>query len=195
LLHKTLPRVLERRLVKERAQKPTLDAYMSRFGAGPVSFDSAKSYLTGAGACNRGKELLLQLRTGSLPLASHTGKFGRSRRDDPSDTSHYCCPSVRLELNQCLIFCWIALYMRHCVDNCGGGWRRRWRLNAGSCWSRCRLRRRLTSCLIVILWEVSRLLILLPLTSMHAGSFVGRLGMRRSALMSAGPMAVMLWHE
>jgi hypothetical protein len=92
LLCKTLPCVLECRLVKERAQKPALDAYMSRFGDGPVAFDHAKAYLTGVGACNRGKELVLQLRTGSLPLASHTGKFSRSRRNDPSDTSHYCCP-------------------------------------------------------------------------------------------------------
>lgn len=92
LLHRTLPQVMERRLATERAQKPALDAYMSRYAAGPVHFDSAKPYLTGAGACNRGKELIFQLRTGSLPLASHTGKFGRSRRDDPNDISHYCCP-------------------------------------------------------------------------------------------------------
>jgi hypothetical protein len=30
---------------------------------------------------------------------------------------------------------------------------------------------------------------------MLAGRSVGRLGMRRSALMSARPMAVMLWYE
>ena len=92
LLHKTLPRVWERRLAAERATKPTLDAYMSRFAAGRVSFECAMPYLRGAGACNRGLELVLQLRTGSLPLACLTGKFGRSRRDDPSDTSHNCCP-------------------------------------------------------------------------------------------------------
>jgi hypothetical protein len=80
LLCRTLPCVLECRLVKERAQKPALDAYMSRSGDGPVAFDHAKAYLTGAGACSRGNELVLQLRTGSLPLASHTGKFSRSWR-------------------------------------------------------------------------------------------------------------------
>ena len=49
-------------------------------------------YLRGACACNRGLELVLQLRTGSLPLASLTGKFGRSRRDDPENSTHFCCP-------------------------------------------------------------------------------------------------------
>lgn len=92
LLHNTLPRVWAARLAAERAQKPALDAYMSRFGAEPVQFKSAKSYLCGADACNRGKELVLQLRTGSLPLASLTGKFGRSRRDDPDNPTHFCCP-------------------------------------------------------------------------------------------------------
>jgi hypothetical protein len=89
---KSLPCVLKCQLVKERFPKPALDAYMSRFGDGPVAFDHAKAYLTGARACNRGKELVLQLRTGSLPLASHTGKFSHSRRNKPSDSSQYCCP-------------------------------------------------------------------------------------------------------
>jgi hypothetical protein len=93
LLHNTLPRVWERRLAEERARKPTLHAYMSCFGAGPVQFDQAKLYLCGAGACNKGLELILQLRTGSLPLASLTGKFGRSRRDDPTEAAPYCCPA------------------------------------------------------------------------------------------------------
>ena len=74
------------------AQKPALHAYMSRYGAGPVKFE-AKSYMCGPRACNKGKELILQLRTGSLPLASLTGKFGRSRRDDPENATHYCCPA------------------------------------------------------------------------------------------------------
>jgi hypothetical protein len=92
MLHKTLPRVWERRLAAERATKPALDAYMSRFGTSKVSFDKTVPYLRGACACNRGLELVLQLRTGSLPIASLTGKFGRSTRDDPTDSSHYCCP-------------------------------------------------------------------------------------------------------
>jgi hypothetical protein len=92
LLHKTLPVVWARRLEAERASRPTLDAYMSRFATQPVQFTSPKAYLCGAGACNRGKELVLQLRTNSLPLASLTGKFGRSRRDDPTDTSRSMCP-------------------------------------------------------------------------------------------------------
>jgi hypothetical protein len=49
-------------------------------------------------------------------------------------------------------------------------------------------------------WIVIMLVVLLLLMSLHrlcmlAGSFAGRSGMRRAALMSAGPMAVMLWHE
>ena len=93
LLHRMLPRVWERRLAAERAAKPALDAYMLRFAAGRVSFDSAAPYLCGSAPCNKGLELVLQLRTGSLPLACLTGKFGRSRRDDPNDASHFCCPA------------------------------------------------------------------------------------------------------
>ena len=44
------------------------------------------------GACTRGKELIIQLRTQALPLASLTGKIGRARRDNPDDPEHFVCP-------------------------------------------------------------------------------------------------------
>ena len=34
----------------------------------------------------------MQLRTQPLPLASITGKFGRRRRDNPDDPTHFICP-------------------------------------------------------------------------------------------------------
>jgi len=93
LLSKQSPGVWERRLEAERRERRGLAAYMSRLPAGQVQLKAPQPYLRGGGACNRGKELVLQLRTGSLPLASLTGKFGRKRRDCPDDPSHFCCPA------------------------------------------------------------------------------------------------------
>lgn len=93
LLSKQALRVWERRLEAERAQRPTLDAYLSRLGAGQVQLKAPQPYLRGGEGCNRGKELVFQIRTGSLLLASLTGKFGRQRRDCPDDPSHFCCPA------------------------------------------------------------------------------------------------------
>jgi len=143
LLHNTLPRVWAARLAAERAQKPALDAYMSRFGAEPVQFKSAKSYLCGADACNRGKELVLQLRTGSLPLASLTGKFGRSRRDDPENSTHFCCPVCSSAVES------VSHFLLDCpkYDSLRGDvWRRWWRPSAGRSCSRCLLMQRLLLC-------------------------------------------------
>lgn len=91
-LNKQSPGVWERRLEAERRGRPGLDAYLSRLAAGQVQLKAPRPYLRGGGACNRGKELILQIRTGSLPLASLTGKFGRKRRDSPNAPAHFCCP-------------------------------------------------------------------------------------------------------
>lgn len=40
LLHKKMRSVWENRIDGERAQKPALHAYMSRYGAGPVKFEA-----------------------------------------------------------------------------------------------------------------------------------------------------------
>jgi hypothetical protein len=57
-----------------------------------VQFKAPKKYLCG-GACNRGRELLLQLRTQSLPLRALTGKFGSRDFDDNAD--RFQCPVCR----------------------------------------------------------------------------------------------------
>ena len=83
--------VWERRLEAERRDRSVLDACLTRGGPGMVQLKAPMDYLRGGAACNRGLELILQARIGSLPLASHTGKFGRSRRDCPDDPAHFCC--------------------------------------------------------------------------------------------------------
>jgi hypothetical protein len=60
-----------------------------------------KAYLCWAGACDRGTELVLQLPTNSLPLAPLTGKFGRSRRDDPNGNLRSVCPVCCVQWNRC----------------------------------------------------------------------------------------------
>jgi hypothetical protein len=95
LLHERLHQVVRERLEAEAGSSVVLREYMGRRGCGDVQFKQPKAYLD-RGACNRGKELILQLRTGSLPLASLTGKFGRhqrSRRGEVEDDVHYCCPA------------------------------------------------------------------------------------------------------
>jgi hypothetical protein len=118
---------------------------MSRSGYRPVAFDHAKAYLTGAGACNRGKELVLQLRTGSLPLAPHTGKFSRSWQKGPSDTFHNCYPVCSTGIES------VSRFLLDCpkYESVRGElWRRLEDETAPECCSRCRLRRKLTSCLL-----------------------------------------------
>ena len=75
---------------KEKASSLVVRTYASRFG-GSIRLKKPASYLCGS-KCDRGRELILQLRTQSLPLASLTGKFGRRSRDNPADGAHFRCP-------------------------------------------------------------------------------------------------------
>ena len=89
LLNKQVYKVLEKRQDSEEAESAAVAAYNT--WNGPWTLKKPKAYLCG-GPCDKGKELILQLRTQSLPLASLTGKFGRRRRDNPDDPSHFICP-------------------------------------------------------------------------------------------------------
>jgi hypothetical protein len=94
LLHKLSYKVAQNRLQVEEADKPALRRYRQEVAAGPLQFKEPQAYLCGHAACTRGKELLLQLRTGALPLASLTGKFGRRRRgDEIEEQNRTACPS------------------------------------------------------------------------------------------------------
>ena len=81
--------MLGKRLESEEAESVSVAAYTT--WNGPWTLKKPKAYLCD-GPCDKGKELILQLRTQSLPLASLTGKFGRRRRDNPDDPSHFVCP-------------------------------------------------------------------------------------------------------
>ena len=91
LLTKQLPKVVEKRLRAEEVDSPVLRTYNTHFKADELQFKKPKKFLCG-GPCSRGKELVIQLRTQALPLASLTGKFGRRRRDNPDDPAHFICP-------------------------------------------------------------------------------------------------------
>ena len=75
---------------KEMASSTVLRTYASYYGS-RVQLKKPASYLCGS-KCDRGRELVLQLRTQSLPLASLTGKFGRRSRDNAADAVHFRCP-------------------------------------------------------------------------------------------------------
>ena len=75
---------------KEMASSTVLRTYAAYYGD-RVQIKRPASYLCGS-KCDRGRELVLQLRTQSLPLASLTGKFGRRSRDNLADGVHFCCP-------------------------------------------------------------------------------------------------------
>ena len=72
LLNKQVNKVLEKRQDSEEAESAAVAAYNT--WNGPWTLKKPKAYLCG-GPCDKGKELILQLRTQSLPLASLTGKF------------------------------------------------------------------------------------------------------------------------
>jgi hypothetical protein len=91
LLSKKLPHVVEKRLRAEEVDSPVLRNYRTYFGDDQLQFKKPQRFLCG-GPCSRGKELVIQLRTQSLPLASLTGKFGRRRKDNPDDPAHFTCP-------------------------------------------------------------------------------------------------------
>ena len=75
---------------KEMASSTVLRTYASYYGS-RVQLKKPASYLCGS-KCDRGRELVLQLRTQSLPLASLTGKFGRRSRDNAADAVQFRCP-------------------------------------------------------------------------------------------------------
>lgn len=91
LLTKQLPKVVEKRLAAEEASSSVLRTYNMYFKEDELQFKKPQPFLCG-GPCTRGKELIIQLRTQALPLASLTGKFGRARRDNPDDPNHVVCP-------------------------------------------------------------------------------------------------------
>jgi hypothetical protein len=79
-------------LEKAERGSTTLEHYKKQYGGEGLQFSRPQQYLCG-GACGRGRELVMQLRAGSLPLACLTGKFGRQRRDNPDDPVAFCCPA------------------------------------------------------------------------------------------------------
>ena len=89
---KNLPAAQQRALAREERGSTVLQHYRKHYVGGDLQFSKAQQYLCG-GACGRGRELVLQLRAGSLPLACLTGKFGRRRRDNPEDPAAFRCPA------------------------------------------------------------------------------------------------------
>jgi hypothetical protein len=79
-------------LAKEERDSSVLKHYKQEYGGNVLQFSRVQTYLSG-GPCGKGKELVLQLRAGSLPIAGLTGKFGRSRRDDANDPAAFRCPA------------------------------------------------------------------------------------------------------
>lgn len=90
-LKKKMPEIVKKLFLAAETSSPAVREYHSKFSGPSVTFKRARPYLS-QGPCDKGKELVLQLRTGSLPLASLTGKFGRSRRENPHDPLHFQCP-------------------------------------------------------------------------------------------------------
>jgi hypothetical protein len=98
----------EERWESEKDRSSVLRNYAEFLGGNKeVQFKAPKKYLCG-GACDRGRELLLQLRTQSLPLRALTGKFASRNYDE--DAERFQCPVCRCGVES----------MRHFLLECSG---------------------------------------------------------------------------
>ena len=88
-------------LEQAAAGSSVVRAYVEGVGGTDVQYAGPAGYLKGA-ACGKGRELMMRLRTQSLTLKGHTGKFARRAKGDEIDDQYHCvvCEQQAVESGQ-----------------------------------------------------------------------------------------------